>query len=151
MIWLLNSEIRELTPFFIYLLWRQKREVHQVILEKVREYVEKVVSNENLDFWIICLQQLSHNHQLNTALFPITSLSTDNRVIFVLALHLTNSVKLTSFNSTFLILLLILFSEIHLLGNFYWLVHGLFKVADSNTVGLASRMCLCKLKALHTR
>ena len=46
----LNSENRELTPLLLYLLRRPKREVHRVILETVRKYAEKVVSNENLDF-----------------------------------------------------------------------------------------------------
>ena len=47
---LLNCKNRELTPFFIYRRRRHKREVHHVLLETVREYTEKVVSYENLEF-----------------------------------------------------------------------------------------------------
>ena len=45
-----NCEYRELKPFLLYRRRRHKREVHHVFLETVREYAEKVVSNENLDF-----------------------------------------------------------------------------------------------------
>ena len=114
---LLNSQNRELMPFLFYLLRRHKREVHHVFIEEVRKYAEKAVSNENLDFWIICLKQLSHNRQLNTAVFPITSLSIENRVNFVPAIHRIKSLKLTFFNAISITLLLTLLSEGHLLGN----------------------------------
>ena len=58
---LLNYKSRELTPFLLYRRRRHKREVHYVFLETVREYGGKVVSYENLEFRIICLQQLTHN------------------------------------------------------------------------------------------
>ena len=93
------------------LLRRQKKE-EDVFLETVREYAEKVVGNG-----IIYFQQLSHNPQLKTAVFPITSLFIENRVNFVGAIHHTKSVKLTSFNAIFIILLLTLLSERHLQEN----------------------------------
>ena len=117
LILLLNSENRELKPLLHHLLRRQKREVHHVFLETVREYAEKVVSNGNLDFWIICLQQLSHIRHLKTSVFPITSLSIENRINFERAIHHYKSMKWTSFNAIFRVLLLTLLSERHLLGN----------------------------------
>ena len=45
-----DSQNRVLTPLLLYLLRRQKREVHHVFLETVGENAEKVASDENLDF-----------------------------------------------------------------------------------------------------
>ena len=115
---LLNCKNRELTPFLVYRRRCHKREGHHVFLETVSEYAEKVDSSKNLDFWIIYLQQLSHNRQLKTAVFSITctSLSIEKRVIFVRAIHHTKSVKMTS-THFFKILLLTLLSKRHLLEN----------------------------------
>ena len=47
---LFYCENRELTPFLLYLRRRHKREVHHVFIETVREYAEKGVRYENLEF-----------------------------------------------------------------------------------------------------
>ena len=114
---LLNCKNRELTPFLLYRRRRHKREVTMVSSRQFANMLKKVASYQNLELWIICLQQLFHNRQLKTADFQITSLSIENRVNFVRAIHHTKSVKLTSFNAIFIILLLTLLSERHLLEN----------------------------------